>query len=210
MDEIDKINYTEISTYLKNKKNSIKKDIHENIEKSFLGKVYIHENILSKNICDYIIYESELYAEKNNGWTHQRHNKYPTTDLPIKMINNINIFIHNFVIHNIFPLFSKSFNLNIYQLYINDLFVVKYEYDKQNNLEFHKDGNLLSFNILLNDISEFEGGGTIVKYNDGDILYNIKKGDVIMHSGKIDHSGNKITSGKRYILVGFISYLFNF
>ena len=210
MEEIEKIDYTEISNFLKNKKIIIKEYIHNDIEKCFLSKTFIYENILNKNLCDYIIYETELYADKNGGWTHKRHKNYPTTDIPVKMIKNIDIFVHNFVIYNIFPLFSKSYNLNIYNLFINDLFVVKYEHDKQNNLDFHRDGNLLSFNILLNEDSEFEGGGTIIKYTDKEILYSIKKGDIFIHSGKIEHSGNKITSGKRYILVGFISYLLHY
>ena len=210
MDKIEIINYKELTNFLKDEKDKLKKIIHHDIKNSNLSHVHICKDILNKNICDYIIYESELYSEKNGGWTNKRHQNYPTTDLPVKTINNISILVQNFVIHNILPLFAKHFDLNLYHLNINDLFVVKYEHDKQNHLDFHRDGNLLSFNILLNEHSEFEGGGTIIQHSDGDILYNIKKGDLILHSGKIMHSGNKITSGKRYLLVGFISYLFNF
>ena len=85
---------------------------------------------------------------------------------------------------------------------IIDLFIIKYESNKQNSLDFHTDESLITVNILLNDISEFEGGGT--KFFDN-ITYNLNVGDMIIHSSKQQHSGLKITKGKRYVLVFFIN-----
>jgi hypothetical protein len=37
----------------------------------------------------------------------------------------------------------------------------------------------------------------------------LNQGEALVHSGKISHSGNKITKGKRYLLVVFINILVN-
>ena len=208
MDKLEKINNKEITDYLIMEKKIILENVQYNIENTYLYKVFVYEKLLNGNLCDFIINETEEYSKKNGGWTHRRHLNYPTTDMPVKCVKNIKILIYNFVTFNIFPLIEKYYNLNIYHLNIVDLFVVKYEYDKQAELETHVDGSLISFNILLNSEDEFEGGGTIIKFNnENEKLYSGKKGDIFLHCGKIKHAGNKITSGKRYILVGFINYL---
>jgi predicted 2-oxoglutarate/Fe(II)-dependent dioxygenase YbiX len=82
------------------------------------------------------------------------------------------------------------------------MFIVKYHQDFQSELEIHKDDSFVTFNILLSDKNDFEGGGTF--FYDG-IISNINQGDMIVHSGKIKHSGLAITKGTRYVLVAFIS-----
>ena len=73
-------------------------------------------------------------------------------------------------------------------------------------MQKHVDGTPFAFNILLNSEREFEGGGTRFYTNDNDYeLVELKQGDLVLHSGKTQHAGNAITSGIRYILVGFIS-----
>ena len=75
-------------------------------------------------------------------------------------------------------------------------------------MQKHVDGTPFAFNILLNSEREFEGGGTRFYTNDNDYeLVELKQGDLVLHSGKTQHAGNAITSGIRYILVGFISLL---
>lgn len=49
-----------------------------------------------------------------------------------------------------------------HDLCLLDAFIVKYDAERQNHLQLHTDASLLSFNILLNDGSEFDGGGTLV------------------------------------------------
>ena len=87
-------------------------------------------------------------------------------------------------------------------LNIQDLFIVKYEATSQNYLELHVDGSFLSFNVLLSNTKEFEGGGTY--FDDGLTSYS-EQGDMLIHSSKIKHSGLAITKGKRYLLVGFLN-----
>ena len=50
--------------------------------------------------------------------------------------------------------------------------------------------------------AEFEGGGTYFEHDDS--THQIGKGDCLVHSGKLRHSGVAITSGRRLLLVGFV------
>ena len=167
---------------------------------------YYIPDIVSNNLCDLIINESEKYA-LINGWTTTRHKNYPTTDIQVVNISNIQTFVFNLIKYDIFPLISEKYNVSKYLLDCNDIFVVKYDTSAQSELAYHKDGSMFSFNILLNHPSEFEGGGTYIQNENNSILVPNTKGGLILHSGQCLHSGNKITQGKRYILVGFVNYL---
>jgi hypothetical protein len=168
---------------------------------------YCVPNVISNTLCDFIINESEKYADMNSGWQTKRHRNYPTTDIPIKEIPNLNTLVLNLIRYEVFPLISYKYNVSKYFLDCNDIFIVKYDANFQNKLDRHKDGSVFSFNILLNDLSNFEGGGTIIDENGVDVLVSNTKGGVLLHSGRCFHSGNQITKGVRYILVGFVSYM---
>lgn len=176
-----------------------------------LNSIVKKKKFLPDEVCKWIIHESECYATENDGWTTKRHKNYPTTDLPVRQIPALSTPIINMIISNIFPIIGSHYNLNPFFLNIVDIFVVKYTVDGQNHLEFHRDGSIISFNILLND--EFEGGGTIIRHRSesggiSEVLHESETGDLFIHSGKLLHSGNKITLGTRYIIVGFIEYSF--
>lgn len=202
-----------INEKILNERNIVSNNFNQNI--SLYNPVQI-ENIISNNLCDYIVQECEVYAKMNQtsknptGWTTTRHKKYPTTDLPVPKIPMLKTLIYNLIHKDIFPLFEKYFSINQLYLDMNDVFVVKYEAENQNYLQKHKDGTAFSFNILLNSSSDFEGGGTKFYYTfpekKEEIIKN-EKGGLLIHTGFIHHEGVKITSGKRYLLVGFISYL---
>jgi hypothetical protein len=82
------------------------------------------------------------------------------------------------------------------------LFVVKYKDSEQSYLDMHRDGSFLSFNILLSNTTDFEGGGTY--FDDGLTSYS-EQGDILIHSSRIKHAGLPITKGTRYLLVGFLN-----
>jgi hypothetical protein len=156
--------------------------------------------------------------------------------------------------HVILPTVAHLYDFQQSELTVCDLFVVRYTASSgsgkdQSKLPAHRDGNLLSFNILLSDPStEFTGGGThffslrkttartqqhaertdspdVLDSSNSDKLQQQKydgiqqskqkeqsygvtvqpqQGEVTFHTGKLLHEGNQVTSGTRYIIVGFI------
>jgi hypothetical protein len=195
-------------TKLKNKYGIIMDDIREilnpniNLKYNMFLQRFSFPKIYSHDICTYIINECEKYAKLNGGWMTNRHNDYPTTDLPVDKIPAIFGIILE-TLKTITNKISISYGLHDDMvLDIKDLFVVKYSHDAQNHLEMHTDGSFLSFNILLSDPSDFEGGGT---YFDDGLISRLEQGDILIHSSRIKHSGLPITSGCRYLLVGFLN-----
>ena len=87
-------------------------------------------------------------------------------------------------------------------LRIFDVFIVKYDASEggQRELKNHRDASLVSLNIALN--GDFEGGGTWIDPL-GRALTN-EAGGVLTHPSAVLHGGRSITSGVRYILVGFL------
>ena len=193
---------------LKNKYGDIMDDFKAIMDKTidlkynrFLQR-FTFPNLYSSDMCNYIVGECERYASKNGGWTVDRHTSYPTTDLPVDKIPSIFGLILE-TLKTITTRVSASYGLHDKMIInVKDLFVVKYSHDAQNQLEMHCDGSFLSFSILLNDASEFEGGGT---YFDDGLTCRLNKGDMLLHSSQIKHSGLPITKGKRYLLVGFLN-----
>ncbi|KAI9144779.1 hypothetical protein BKA69DRAFT_1054394 [Paraphysoderma sedebokerense] len=179
-------------------------------------------------------------------WTTSRHTSYPTTDIPVSSIPPLDSFLSPIVTNRILPTIAEHYGFNKGELYVKDLFVVKYQVsvptsasedeisettkDLQSELEMHTDGSLISFNVLLNQKSQFVGGGTVfqgdtsvvsVSENSGSgclqykeeiikcssldrTTISIQQGDAVFHDSKRLHGGNKITSGQRLILVGFL------
>ena len=193
---------------LKNKYGDIMDDFKAIMDKTidlkynrFLQR-FTYPNTYSSDICNYIVGECERYAKHNGGWTVDRHTKYPTTDLPVDKIPSIFGLILE-TLKTITARVTASYGLcDKMVINVKDLFVVKYSDDAQNRLEMHCDGSFLSFSILLNDASDFEGGGT---YFDDGLTCRLNKGDMLLHSSQIKHSGLPITKGKRYLLVGFLN-----
>lgn len=195
--------------FVRNKSNpsSDKKMIDvQNIPK-FRQRVVL-KNSFSKDVCKWIINEAEEYATKNSGWTTDRHNSYPTTDLPVELMHSVFKFALISLQDTFAKEISKYYSICLckkkYEFEINDIFIVKYEKkgDHQTRLEGHIDGSCLTLSILLSDDADFKGGGT--SFEDG-ITYHLNQGDALIHSGKDKHEGVEISEGKRYLLVFFIN-----
>ena len=201
----------ELEMKLKNKYGNIMDDINElnqnqnknqNIKYNRFLQRFTYKQLYTPEMCSYIINESEKFAANNGGWTTRRHVNYPTTDLPVNKIQAIFSLILE-TMKTVTNKIKTSYGLHDNMiLNIQDLFIVKYEATSQNYLELHVDGSFLSFNVLLSNTKEFEGGGTY--FDDGLTSYS-EQGDMLIHSSKIKHSGLAITKGKRYLLVGFLN-----
>lgn len=172
------------------------KDLETRV-KSYDRDLYQHykePKIMSNILCDEIIVESNKHK-----WTRKRHLNHPTTDIPIKSTK-----VQKFIQDNIFTLIEKYYTVDKELIEINDLFIVKYECSGQNFLEKHYDENVFSFVILLNENTEFDGGGTGIYSPWSYQECHLSKGDIMIHPGFLYHQGIPITRGVRYILVGFL------
>lgn len=167
-------------------------------------KAYLRKKIFPKKLCIDMIKEAEIKAERL-GWQTARHSDYPTTDLELTLGWKCIDRILPIVYYDIIPYYTKIFKWKgqfIDRLIqIKELFIVKYD-EWQNSLKEHKDGNLLSFVVKLND--DFVGGGTRFKNNSMNDYGKMEIGDCLLFCGLEKHSGIPVTSGTRYILTGFL------
>jgi predicted 2-oxoglutarate/Fe(II)-dependent dioxygenase YbiX len=97
-----------------------------------------------------------------------------------------------------------------------DIFIVKYQaplqdHDqqqtgpqaaRQSGLALHTDGSIISFNVLLSEPVDFDGGGTFFSHLGRVVAPD--QGEAVVHDGKKQHAGVPITRGVRYLLVGFV------
>tara|TARA_Y100000389_G_scaffold178716_1_gene192129 strand:+ start:7454 stop:8122 length:669 start_codon:yes stop_codon:yes gene_type:complete len=170
----------------------------ENKHKKYPKKHIKIMKLLSKTDCQLIIHEALEYAN-TNGWETKRHEHYPTTDFELDHLPLSLVKITHKINDVIFPTISQMFDVKKENLFLRDLFIVKYETGQQVKLKKHKDGSIFSFIISLND--DFEGGGTNIHKK----IYKPSVGSVMIFSGQLNHSGHPITKGKRYIITGFVN-----
>lgn len=161
--------------------------------------------IFTQQECQAIINEAEGIASQTE-WTKNRHGNYPTTDLPLVELPETLKFLRVALVERIYPMLKAQYHMflpDANNLRLADGFVVKYDAEGgQRELKPHRDGSVLSFNIALNPATEFEGGGTW--FSSIDDAVKIDQGEIVTHSSGLLHGGHGITSGKRYILVGFV------
>lgn len=174
-----------------------------------LRKCYTLEKVWSVEECNFVLHAlKDAVSKRESGWTTDRHVAYATTDVPCKDVPEVDAWVRESLSKRVFSKlasrhgwrYSKSESQS--GLYFRDLFFVKYSVDGQAGLALHRDGSIVSFNILLNQAADFEGGGTYVEADDW--AYQIEQGDCFVHSGKLRHGGQPITKGERFILVAFV------
>ena len=178
-----------------------------------LNQAFTLKKLWGEDVCKYVLDKVIKFGDAN-GWTTKRHRNYATTDFPSHSVGyELDEYVRKLLHQTLYPLIIQKYALNerlvadaqkgeFVEMGIRDLFFVKYDMLKQRELKLHRDGSLVSFNILLNDSSEFEGGGTF--FDKTGKVIEIDRGDCVIHSGRVLHAGHPITKGKRYILVGFL------
>lgn len=175
---------------------------------------HVFPALWTRDECARVLLEIERAAE-TCGWDKQRHASYPTTDMPSYRVVSLDSWVRAAVAARLFPQVAAQFTLppspgdtdgktRARQLSFRELFFVKYEAraGERAELPLHRDGSVLSFNILLNPAAEFTGGGTF--FEDSGRTIHITQGDAVVHSGKVRHAGVSVLSGRRMILVGFL------
>lgn len=165
--------------------------------------------ILSHDECSSIISECENHYY---GWGGSNE-RYGTPSnrvgymLPLENLSYSYTFVNFELLPRLFPAislaFADSLTINPENLRLGGCRVVKYDAaDGHVELGMHRDGLLVTANIALNDLDEYEGGGTIIEGLEEPIRLPI--GNALLHPGDVKHGGNAITSGVRYALVCFI------
>jgi hypothetical protein len=175
------------------------------------------------------------YAKKTGCWESPdliRHATYSTCDFPIEDNQELADYL-NYEINfddRILGSLEELYGVDRDCMSYLDFFCAHYQARDEtvidaktmDRLEAHRDGSLLSFTMLLNDPSEFEGGGTFFDglrdvasmvqddnpslevLHEGGVVRPLRAGDVTMHSGKLLHGADVITKGARTVLVGFV------
>ena len=101
-------------------------------------------------------------------------------------VPKIDKWVRESLAERLFPVLLRLYELTDHSLHFRDLFFVKYEAKpgEQAGLDLHRDGSILSFNLLLNSRDDFEGGGTYFEQENN--TYCLQRGDCLAHSGKAD------------------------
>ena len=138
-------------------------------------------------------------------WTSNRHENYPTTDIPLGDLvgpdgRTWDHLYEEYMIEYAYPMAIHVWGLENAG-FLSENFIVKYDVDGQNNLGIHHDASAVTFISALND--GFRGGGTY--FEKWDYTLKIPQGWVAFHPGYCGHKhgGLPVTSGKRYISISF-------
>ena len=193
-----------------------------------LWAVYVF-HLLGEAEAEGLIHLAEQHAEQH-GWSTGRHKHYPTTDIAVTPHTAaLHAALSPIVTSTILPTLANHYAFAASELRIRDLFVVKYEAGAagvQDRLNPHRDGNLLSFSILLSKPTDFDGGG--LRFHSlgpecdacspsahrmgcprcngvGRLtIPHVGRGDLTAHCGKLLHEGAPVVRGRRYVVVGFV------
>lgn len=184
------------------------RETDEAVENRLLSAHCCHGCMSEKTITE-LVRLTEIHVAKY-GWLTKRHSVHPTTDFSLldapEVLAVAQPVISSVVLPTLYQLYFDGDHDQV-KLEINDLFYVRYDGDTakaQKELEPHRDGSLLSFSIALTSPDAFVGGGTRF-VGSGKVLRPMEAGDLVTHSGKILHSGEKVDRGMRDILVGFVT-----
>ena len=196
--------------------------------RGLLRRLHVLPALLSASECAALL-TAVLGTVAEEGWQNSRHAAFPTTDFRASDLGSAAWPLSRTLLEQrALPAMAALFGFRASQLSFRDLFFVKYsgaEEGVQSGLAAHRDGSLLSLNILLNAPAEFDGGGTLFLEEDvtlsrptpgvdaasGDAeacrvadVVAIGRGDCLVHCGRLLHSGVPISRGQRYLLVGFV------
>ena len=167
--------------------------------------------LIPKEECDKVIALCEKRAEEMGGWQKARHAQAATTDMNVKDVPEILEWFNSRLKSTLFPMLASRFPDKIKDasdIRAHDAFIVKYDMNGQRALPLHVDESAFSFTIALNDMSDYEGGGTRFERarrpgsSDPwkEEVLNADAGGVVAFAGKARHGGMQITAGTRYII----------
>ena len=163
--------------------------------------------LLTSKECDAIVSAAEQVTSKTGrGWDTGRHRHYATEDVPLSEVPRATAILAAHLEAELYPFISRHFcgSPTACNITLRDGFIVRYLPERQPSLDMHRDGHHVSFNLALSTpLIDFSGGGTGFKRLQERIIHS-PKGHALVHGGAVEHSGEAITAGSRYLVVGFL------
>lgn len=203
--------------------------------------------LFTRDECNYLVDMAETVAQRNFavaqnntsthdddddsalmlmdpiGWQKKRHKVYSTTDLNVvtdPFSKEDRQWIKNKLDARLAPTIERLYGVPQGSIRANDIFVIRYDGDRQAALRPHTDDGDVTFSALLSD--GFTGGGTNYYdrqnhyYHNGKRPYQPKPSEVFAHvlpqigqmtlfRGPVLHEGVQVKKGRRYLLIGFLS-----
>jgi hypothetical protein len=146
-------------------------------------------------------------AENLNQWTVDRHEFYPTTDILVEKLGFNDIF-NDLLREFVMPLSIFHFELegNGWDNMQCENFLARYNTEAQGQLAIHHDASDITALVNLSEPDvDFTGGGTW--FHRQKKLYRPMRGSLSIHPGNITHKhgARPVLSGKRYIMVSFMT-----
>merc|ERR1711934_763503 len=173
---------------------------------------FVLREALEASHCEALKSVADQYARSRGGWgvpNRQRHRQFPTTDMAFQDLKALEpelfAVFRERISELILPVMRTIYRAQ--RLQLSEAFIVRYSAadGAQNHLPVHTDGSTYSFNLLLSEATDFEGGGTWFELLDSTL--HLERGQVLMHRGDLRHGGQVVTEGVRHILVGFVDAL---
>ena len=184
------------------------------------SRVFEKSHVLDRESCDWLIAAAETHGVQHGWLIEGHHDDYATVDLVAAEIDAFIPFLHRKgLIEELLEAIAVAFpRLCVAAtgcvLWIRDLFVVKYESIErggQPGLPLHLDGSQASFVLSLSSVADFNGSGTQFARSaeSSSIVRSLTppQGHALLFEGGsrgIWHGARKVTSGKRYVLSGFV------
>ena len=163
--------------------------------------------LLTSKECDAIVSAAEQVTSKTGrGWDTGRHRHYATEDVPLSEVPRATAILAAHLEAELYPFISRHYcgSPTACNITLRDGFIVRYLPERQPSLDMHRDGHHVSFNLALSTpLIDFSGGGTGFKRLKERIIHS-PKGHALVHGGAVEHSGEAITAGSRYLVVGFL------
>ena len=165
--------------------------------------VFVAGAVLNAGDCSRMVTLAEEHLQ--GSWDTKRHYAVPTTDSPVYKIPGLLAWYNAQLEKTIFPLLIKQFGIDSgkKRLRVFDSFLVKYSAEGgQRRLPLHNDQSNYSLAIALNPSTDYEGGGTFFLRTGR--VEKTEVGGIVSFNGGIEHAGESITKGTRYIIAAFI------
>eukprot|EP00966_Prymnesium_polylepis_P042091 977502-Prymnesium_polylepis.1 len=117
----------------------------------------------SRDVCEAAV---RAALRPDAVWRTARHDDSPTTDMELDgdgcddVLRSLDEHLADGVLDDLFADLARAFGVQATELYLRELFVVKYEAGRQRELRTHRDASFFSFVLQLNEPAAFAGGGT--------------------------------------------------